>query len=107
MTMAIIEIDGHSNFVRGILQRKLLEVREGLFVGSISARVRTDLWAFIASERTLTASAILIYANNKKEAGFQVMTLGPNRREPIDFDGVYLVNYTKHFSALDSSKARL
>ncbi len=95
MSFTVIEIDGSSEFIRGTLQRRLLEIRPGLFVGSVPARVRDDIWTFILDDLRRASSALMIYPNAKNESGFSIRTHGDNRRIPVDFGGVWLVQYKK------------
>lgn len=105
MSFTVIELSNASVYVHGILQRKLLEVRVGLFVGNIPTRVRDDLWAFIVSERSKNMNAIMLAPSPKSEGGFLVRTHGTNRREPVDCDGLWLVKYQKHFDSGDNQGA--
>jgi CRISPR-associated protein Cas2 len=74
---------------RGFLTRWLLEVSSGVFVGSVSKRVREGLWAELCSRRGLGAITLIHRAPN--EQGFAVLVAGQGRRELRDFDGLTLL----------------
>lgn len=86
ITLATTAVPDH---VRGALSRWLIEVAPGLYIGTVSARVRDELWS------TITAvigdgAAILAHPDNT-EQGFTLKTAGTRRRVPTDFDGLTLV----------------
>jgi CRISPR-associated protein Cas2 len=74
---------------RGYLTRWLLEVTSGVFVGSVSRRVRDGLWAELRTRRGLGAITLIHRAPN--EQGFAILTAGEGRREVRDFDGLTLL----------------
>jgi CRISPR-associated protein Cas2 len=73
----------------GALSRWMIEVGPGLFVGTLSARVRDELWE-TASEVIGDGMAILLHPHDN-EQGFLIRTAGERRRHPIDFDGLTLI----------------
>lgn len=78
--------------LRGRLAVWLLEVRAGIYVGDVSARIRDMIWEqtnALADE----GNVVMIWATNT-ESGFDFVTYGQNRRMPIDFDGMRLVTFT-------------
>jgi len=83
--------------LRGELKRWMLEVKAGVFVGSLSARVRDMLWARIR-EAVFTAQVtedhyvgawMIRPANN--EQGFLLESVGDTGRRAVDFDGLTLI----------------
>jgi CRISPR-associated protein Cas2 len=74
--------------LRGELTRWLIEVKAGVFVGTVSALVRDKLY-----ERALrgkrTGGMTMIYSSNT-EQGFVVRTYGRTTRRIEDFDGLFL-----------------
>lgn len=75
--------------LRGALSRWTIEVIPGIFVGTLSARVRDELWA-AASAVVGDGAAVLVYAA-ATEQGFALRTAGTRRRHPADFDGLTLI----------------
>ena len=78
-------------FVRGALSRWLIEPAPGLYVGTVSARVRDQLWSAVA-QAVNDGAAVLIHPDNN-EQGFTIKTAGTRRREVIDFDGLQLIRF--------------
>lgn len=74
--------------LRGHLTRWLLEVSAGVFVGTVSARIREHLW-----EQTMAlvkdSKAIMTYPDDS-EQGLAFRT-HRHEWEPVDFDGVMLM----------------
>ncbi len=75
--------------LRGRLAVWLLEVRAGVYVGNVSARIREMIWQQI-NEFAEDGNVVMAWGTNT-ESGFDFQTYGENRREPIDFDGLRLV----------------
>ncbi|MER7832155.1 type I-E CRISPR-associated endoribonuclease Cas2e [Streptomyces sp. NPDC095602] len=89
--MTLISLTAVPDHLRGALTRWLLEVTPQLYIGTVSARVRDELWT------TVTASihegtAVLAYPTDN-EQGFALRTAGAHRRTPIDFDGLTLIGF--------------
>ncbi len=75
--------------LRGRLAVWLLEVRAGVYVGNVSARIREMIWQQI-NEFAEDGNVVMAWGTNT-ESGFDFQAYGENRREPIDFDGLRLV----------------
>ena len=71
------------------LTRWMLEVRAGVFVGTLSARVRAKLWALVC-RRNHQGGSLLIY-RSPNEQGFMVETHGDTSRSIVDIEGLLLV----------------
>nr|WP_229864688.1 type I-E CRISPR-associated endoribonuclease Cas2e [Streptomyces djakartensis] len=78
--------------MRGALSRWTSEVVPGIFVGSVSARVRDQLWQAV-TEVVGNGAAILIHPTDT-EQGYAIRTAGTRRRIPVDFDGLTLIRMT-------------
>jgi CRISPR-associated protein Cas2 len=87
--MVVLATTAVPDHLRGALSRWMIEVTPGLFVGTLSARVRDELW-IAASEVVGDGAAVLIHPDNN-EQGFALRTAGERRRRPIDLDGLTLV----------------
>lgn len=89
--MLVIVVENAPPRLRGRLAVWLLEVRAGVYVGSYSKRVREYIWKQV-EEGIGEGNAVMVWRSSS-EAGFDFVTLGPNRRIPADFDGVQLVRF--------------
>ncbi len=76
--------------LRGTLTRWMLEVQAGVFVGSLSSRVREVLWERICDARGARGAAFMIYST-PSEQGFVMQTAGDTTRQLADFDGLQLI----------------
>lgn len=75
--------------LRGECTRYLLEIKAGVFVGSITAIVRELLWETVCA-RCQEGGAILIY-DYPNEQGFVLEMHGNPHRKVIDLDGLSLI----------------
>ncbi|MFL1427492.1 MULTISPECIES: type I-E CRISPR-associated endoribonuclease Cas2e [unclassified Nocardiopsis] len=89
--MIAISATAVPDHLRGALSRWLLEVTPELYVGTVSARVRDELWDAV-SACVADGLAVLLYPSDN-EQGFEVRTAGQRRRRPIDFDGLTLIAF--------------
>jgi CRISPR-associated protein Cas2 len=90
--MIVIVLENAPPRLRGRLAIWLLEVRAGVYVGDYSRRVREYLWKQVEA-MIEDGNAVLVWRDNQQESGFQFETLGTNRRVPVDYDGVRLVEF--------------
>ncbi|MNJ69391.1 CRISPR-associated endoribonuclease Cas2 [compost metagenome] len=77
--------------LRGRLAIWLLEVRAGVYIGDVSRRTREMIWEQLEAGHE-DGSVVMAWASNS-ESGYEFQTLGPNRRMPIDYDGLRLVAF--------------
>lgn len=89
--MLVIVLENAPRRLHGYLTRLLVEVRAGVYVGDYSIKVRERLWKVIESE-VRPGNAVMVWSTND-DAGFAFDTCGTNRRIPIDFDGLRLVQF--------------
>jgi CRISPR-associated protein Cas2 len=89
--MLVIVLENAPPRLRGRLAVWLLEVRAGVYAGAYGKRVREHIWGHV-EEGLEDGNAVMIWRSNT-EAGFEFRTLGRNRRELADFDGVQLVRF--------------
>lgn len=90
-TMLVISTTAIPDHVRGALTRWLIEPTPGLYVGTVSARVRDELWTAVAASVDDGAATCIHPADN--EQGFTLKTAGQRRRHPIDLDGLQLIAF--------------
>jgi len=74
--------------LRGKLTRWLLQLKAGVYVGTLSSRVRMRVWG-ITCESIKGGWAVLLYAA-KTEQGFDILSCGKAPVEFEDFEGLWL-----------------
>ncbi len=89
--MLVIVVENAPHRLRGRLALWLLEVRAGVYVGKVSQRTREMIWNNV-QEGIADGNAIMTWSTNT-ESGFDFLTLGPNRRLPVEMDGIKLVSF--------------
>ncbi|MDG9784285.1 type I-E CRISPR-associated endoribonuclease Cas2e [Metapseudomonas otitidis] len=77
--------------LRGRLAIWLLEVRAGVYIGDVSRRTREMIWQQLEAGYE-DGSVVMAWAS-QNESGYDFQTLGSNRREPVDHDGLRLVAF--------------
>ena len=90
--MVVLILERSRPSLRGELSRWMLEVKAGVFVGSLTTSVRERLWDLTCQELKGGAAATLIFPA-RNEQGFLVRFWGDPSRSVIDFEGLYLVEY--------------
>ena len=91
-SMLVIATTAVPDHLRGALSRWTAEVVPGIFVGSVSARVRDQLWNAV-TEVVADGAAVLVHPA-PTEQGYAIRTAGTRRRVPVDFDGLTLMRMT-------------
>ncbi|MEA1050886.1 type I-E CRISPR-associated endoribonuclease Cas2e [Lamprobacter modestohalophilus] len=89
--MLVIVTESVPPRLRGRLAVWLLEVRAGVYIGTPSKRLREFIWQQIA-EGIEDGNVVMAWSTNT-ESGYDFVTLGKNRRVPVDFDGLRLVSF--------------
>lgn len=89
--MLVIVVENAPPRLRGRLALWLLEVRAGVYVGDVTRRVREMVWQNIEAG-IAEGNAVMAWSTNT-ESGFDFVTLGENRRVPVEFDGLKLVSF--------------
>jgi CRISPR-associated protein Cas2 len=89
--MLVIVVENVPPRLRGRLAVWLIEIRAGVYVGDLSVKVRDMLWRQI-EEGIEDGNAIMTWSTNT-ESGFDFITLGKNRRLPVEYDGLKLVSF--------------
>lgn len=88
--MTIIVAERVPPSIRGYLTRWMLEIHPGVFVGTLSARVREALWDRLVVKRSRFAGAAVVLHNTPGEQGFTMVAAGKGSRPVEDFDGLML-----------------
>jgi CRISPR-associated protein Cas2 len=86
--LTVIVLENAKPGLRGRLTRWMLEVRAGVFVGTLSQRVRDLLWQRICGSHR--GGALLIH-RARTEQGFLVHSHGDPSRAIFDIEGLQLV----------------
>jgi len=89
--MVVTVVENAPPRLRGRLAIWLLEIRAGVYVGKVSRRVREMIWEQI-EKGIEEGNAVMAWSTNT-ESGFDFMTLGANRRIPVEMDGIKLVSF--------------
>ncbi len=87
--MVVLTMDSASESLRGECTRYLIEIKTGVFIGTISARVRDSLWNTV-KQRIENGAAIIAYSY-PNEQGFVMEMYGDPRKSVIDIDGLQLI----------------
>lgn len=91
MSMIVVVTEAVPPRLRGRLAIWLLEIRAGVYVGSVGRRVREMIW-HQTIELAEDGNVVMAWATNT-ESRFDFVTYGENRREPVDIDGIRLVSF--------------
>ena len=89
--MLVIVLENAPARLRGRLAVWLLEVQAGVYIADFSQKVREMLWITII-DGIEDGTAIMAWGTNN-EAGYDFVTIGTNRRVPVDFSGVQLISF--------------
>lgn len=87
--MIVIVIENASEKLRGCLTKWLLETKPGVFVGKVSASVRSLLWEKICFDYK-RKGALMLYSSDT-EQGFRIEMCGEPKRAVVDIDGIQLI----------------
>ena len=89
--MLVIVLENSPPRLRGRMAIWLLEIRAGVYVGNYSTKVRDYIWHQV-EEGIENGNAVMAWRTNS-EAGFDFVTLGNNRRIPVELDGAKLISF--------------
>lgn len=95
--MLVIVTENAPPRLRGRLGLWLVEVRAGVYVGKVSRRVREMIWNNL-EQGIEEGNAVMAWSSNT-ESGFDFLTLGENRRIPVEMDGIKLVSFLPEVAA--------
>jgi len=91
MAFTVVVTESVPERLRGRLAIFMLEVRAGVFLADLSKRVRERIWEYI--EADIEDGNVVIAWKTNTESGFEFQTLGKNRRQPVDWDSLRLVQF--------------
>lgn len=89
--MLVIVVENAPPRLRGRLAVYLIEIRAGVYIGDVNARLRDKLWEFVEAGIE-EGNAVMAWSTNT-ESGYDFKTLGENRRIPVEYDGLKLVQF--------------
>ena len=89
--MLVIVLENAPPRLRGRLAIWLLEIRAGVYVGNYAAKIRDYIWEQV--EVGIEDGNAVMAWRTSNEAGFDFLTLGRNRRIPVEIDGAKLVSF--------------
>ena len=87
--MTVFVFDNAKPGLRGELNRWFLELKPGVFVGNVNARIRDLLWDRISQSR-MAEGGIAVYSD-ANEQGFSMRLFGMPHREAVDMEGIQLI----------------
>ena len=99
--MLVIAVENAPPRLRGRLALWLLEIRAGTYVGKVSRRIREMIWSTVA-QGLGEGNAVMVWTTST-ESGFDFLTIGENRREPVEMAGVKLVSFQPEVRPQDMS----
>ena len=91
--MPVIAMDAAPEGVRGELTRWFLELKPGVFIGKVNARIRDLLWERICQTDAANGAVMAYAAPN--EQGFSLRVFGVPKRRVKDFEGIQLITIQK------------
>ena len=87
--MTVLIMEKVSPSLRGECTRYLLEVKTGVFIGTVNAIVREKLWETVKNKCD-EGNCLIAYSSNN-EQGFLMEVYGDPKRTIVDFDGLQLI----------------
>lgn len=89
--MMVIVVENVPPRLRGRLSLWLAEIRAGVYVGNYSAKTRARIWGEV--RQLIGGGSAAMAWTAPTDSGFSFETLGVNRREEVDVDGLTLVRF--------------
>lgn len=94
--VVVIAMETAPEPIRGELTKWFLEIKPGVFVGNVNARIRDLLWNRVGT-CSEAKGAVMVYSSGN-EQGFDMRLAGMPTRAIVDFDGIKLVK-VEHYKA--------
>ena len=91
LEMLVIVVENVPALLRGRLALWLLEIRSGVFIGDYSNRIRKLVWETL--EQGIEDGNAVMSWNIPDEPGYDFLTLGSNRRVPVDYGGLKMISF--------------
>ncbi len=93
--MIVIVLEKVPLSVRGELTRWLLEVKNGVFIGHVSARVRDKLWKKCCQAKKV-GGVTQIWSTNTEQR-YRMRMCGDTQREIVELEGLQLIRIPKKY----------
>lgn len=90
--MLVVVVTNAPPRLRGSLAAWLIEIRAGVYVGNYSRRTREMIWQQVLAGIGEGDAVMVWKALN--DQGYDFLTIGRNRRMPVDFNGLKLVSFS-------------
>jgi CRISPR-associated protein Cas2 len=90
--MVVMILEKVPTGLRGELSHWLIEVKTGVFLGNVSARVRDKLWEHCMKNKN--TGGVFQAWNSNNEQGYLMRLNGMNNRQVVDWEGVQLIQET-------------
>lgn len=87
--MVVVILEKVPQSLRGELTRWMLELKTGVFVGSVSGMVREILWDKLR-QGSRDGACVMVHSDNT-EQGFSIRMHGEASRQLVDFEGLSLI----------------
>lgn len=87
--MTVLIMENVPPSLRGECTRWMLEIKAGVFIGTLSAAVREGLWDMVRN-RADSGNCLIAYTADN-EQGYVMDVCGDPRRRVVDFDGLQLI----------------
>ncbi len=85
--------------LRGRLALWMIEIRAGVYIGVVSKRIRDMIWQNVIVGAG-DGDGVMAWAA-PTESGYDFVTHGKDRREPVDLDGLRLVAFVPRDSLVE------
>ncbi|MEY8380976.1 type I-E CRISPR-associated endoribonuclease Cas2e [Ileibacterium valens] len=99
--MVVITISKCPASLRGDLSKWFFEVSQGVYVGTVSQRVRENVWDRI-EKSVKSGRAVLVYSCHDEQK-LKFLVCGESNCKPIDYDGIEIM---KHLKRIESSETK-
>lgn len=90
--MVIMVVEKVPVSLRGELTHWLLEVKTGVYIGDINARVRDRLWRKCCERKG--AGVVFQAWSTNTEQGYQMRLEGESYRKVVDWEGIQMITDT-------------
>jgi CRISPR-associated protein Cas2 len=87
--MVVMILERAPASLRGQLSRWMMELKPGVFIGTMSALVRDELWD-LCRTRVGEGGCLLIHPA-QTEQGFALRAQGTLTRQPVEYEGLWLI----------------
>jgi len=90
--MTVVVTENVPPALRGRLAIWMVEIRPGVYVASLTQRLRQTIWETLRAGLG-DGNAVMVWRTNT-EAGYDIAELGVDQRRPADLDGLKLMAFS-------------